>query len=225
MAESFDDLNVGLQPFIIADGLAEHRQANLEVARTYGLLNSGEQSLLLADLEALKSKEVLSIPLTYFELEHNLGMFGNLLGTVLGSAHQLTTTYHAFWTRLSQGYRMELQQVIDNKGYIKPAHLLRSIQLVCYNWFSQKRHHLAPTPPDFAGILQNIILNTYILPHLPPPLYKLAYPRPATTIVPDLLALTDASQSGSGSSTSNASTVSGLTAQSGGQSSKPGQGQ
>jgi hypothetical protein len=42
MAESVDDLNVGLQPFIIADGLAEHRQANLEVARTYGLLNSGE---------------------------------------------------------------------------------------------------------------------------------------------------------------------------------------
>jgi hypothetical protein len=152
-------------------------------------------------------------------------MFGNLLGTVLGSAHQLTTTYHSFWTRLSQGYRMELQQIIDNKGYIKLAHLLRSIQLVCYNWFSQKRHHLAPTPPDFTGILQNNILNTYILPHLPPPLYKLAYPRPATAIVPDLLALTDASQSGSGSSTSNASTVSGLTAQSGGQSSKPGQGQ
>jgi len=98
VAESVDDLKVGLQPFIIADGLAEHRQANLEIARTYGLLNSGEQSLLLADLEALKSKEVHSIPLTYFKLERNLSMFGNPLGTVLGSAHQLTTTYRAFWT-------------------------------------------------------------------------------------------------------------------------------
>jgi hypothetical protein len=119
------------------------------LARTYGLLNSGKQSLLLADLEALKSKEVQSIPLTYFELERNLGMFGNLLGTVLGPTHQITIAYQAFWTLLSQGYRLELQQINDYKGYIKPAHVLRSIQLICYNWFNQKWHHLTPTPLDF----------------------------------------------------------------------------
>jgi hypothetical protein len=93
VSDTLDDIKTGLQPFLITDGSAEHRQANLEVSRLYGLINSGEQSLMLSDLEALKAKEVQSIPVTYFELERNLGMFGNLLGTVLGSQHQLTTAF------------------------------------------------------------------------------------------------------------------------------------
>jgi hypothetical protein len=93
VSDTLDDIKTGLQPFLITDGSAEHRQANLEVSRLYGLINSGEQSLMLSDLEALKAKEVQSIPVTYFELERNLGMFGSLLGTVLGSQHQLTTAF------------------------------------------------------------------------------------------------------------------------------------
>ncbi len=90
VADTMDDLKTGLHPFIIADGSAEHRQANLEVARLYGLLSMGDHSVILSDLEALKAKETTSIPLTYFELECNLGMFGTLLGMVLGNAHALT---------------------------------------------------------------------------------------------------------------------------------------
>jgi hypothetical protein len=102
VGESADDIRSGIQPFIVADGSSEHRQANLELARTYGMLNTGDQSFLLSDLEVLKSKEVQSIPLSYFELERNLGMFGNLLGTVLGTTHVLTTKYREFWLMLSQ---------------------------------------------------------------------------------------------------------------------------
>jgi hypothetical protein len=69
VSDTLDDIKTGLQPFIIADGSAEHRHANLEVSRLYGLLNGGDQSTTLSDLEALKSKETQSIPLTYFELE------------------------------------------------------------------------------------------------------------------------------------------------------------
>jgi hypothetical protein len=176
IAKSSEDLKTGLQPFVIADGSAEHRQANMELARTFGLLNSGDQTLQLSNLESLKAKEVQSIPLNYFELERHLGMFGNLLGTVLGSAHTLTATYRNFWTMLSKGYRQEIQQIVDHKGWLKPAHLLQSVQLVCYNWFSQKKHRLTPTPPDFAHLLQMITLDTYMLLWLPPALNKLAHP-------------------------------------------------
>lgn len=48
------------------------------------------------------AKEVQSIPLSYCELERNLGMFGNLLGTVLGQQHTRTTAYQAFWNLLTQ---------------------------------------------------------------------------------------------------------------------------
>jgi len=52
VGDTLDDIKTGLQPFIIADGSVKHRQANLEVSRLYGLLNSGEQLLMLSDLEA-----------------------------------------------------------------------------------------------------------------------------------------------------------------------------
>jgi hypothetical protein len=104
VGETLDDIKSGLQPFIVADGSAEHHHANLELSRTYGLLALGEQSLLLTDLETLKAKEVQSIPLTYFELEHNLGMFSNLSGPALGTTHTITTAYKAFWNLLSDGW-------------------------------------------------------------------------------------------------------------------------
>jgi hypothetical protein len=206
-----DDIKTGIQPFMIAEGTAEHRQANMEVARLYGLINSGEQSLLLSDLEQLKNKEVKSLPMNYFELERNLGMFGNFLGTVLGSAHALTTTYRTFWNLLFQGYRSKFQQVIDVKLYIKPAHILRSVQLVCYNWFAQRRARLVPQPPEFTPIIYNIVLNTYVLPNLPQPVYRLAYPWQG--IVQGVLGTytpSTASLSGSGTA-SVSSSVSGLT--------------
>jgi len=211
VSDNLEDIKSGLQPFIIADGSAEHPQANLELSRLYGLLHSGDHCIMLADLELLKTKEVQSVPLNYFELERNLGMFGNLLGTVLGSQHTLTIHYRSFWTLLSQSYRNDIQQIIDTKHYIKPAHILRSIQLICYHWFSQKKHRVPPAPPEFTPILTQIILSTYSPPHLPPALYKLMMPKlPATPFHLNLTpSLTGSSQSSSSASSGSGSASSG----------------
>jgi hypothetical protein len=136
-------------------------------------------------------------------------MFGNLMGTILGSQHVLTTTYRNFWTLLSRSYRNELQQIIDIKRYVKPAHILRSIQLICYNWFAQRRAQLTPPNPDFTSILYNVTLHTYVLPNLPPSLYKLAYPKTLSSLTPALIDLS--SQSTLSTASSRGSTVSSVT--------------
>jgi hypothetical protein len=110
---------------------------------------------------------------------------------------------------------------VDHKGWLKPAHLLQSIQLICYNWFSQKKHRLTPAPPDFALLLQMITLNTYMLPWLPPALNKLAHPRPGSLFqlplqeVGSLKATSSSGSSNANSGSSNATTVSGITHSSG----------
>ena len=180
-ADTQDDIKTGLQPFIIADGSEEHRRANLELARQYGLLQDSYTGITLSDLQALEAKEVKSIPMTYFDLEKTLGMFGNLLQVVLGVTHPLTASYRLYWDQLTKSMRNDLQVVIDTTGRVKPAHILRSIQLLCHRWFAHKRARIQPKDPDFVDILDQIYLQSYILPHLPSSLYRLAYPTPITT--------------------------------------------
>jgi len=183
LADSDNDLKTGLQPFIIADGTEEHRRANLELSRQFGLLQDGEHGVTFADLQALEAKEVRSIPLNYYDLENTLGLFGNLLQVVLGNNHSLTLNYKAFWDNLTKSnMRNTLQLVIDSTGRVKPAHILCSIQLICHQWFQLKCARLTPRNPDFLDILDRISFHTYTLPHLPTALFKLAYPHPTRPI-------------------------------------------
>jgi hypothetical protein len=169
LGDSQDDLKVGLQPFMVADGSEEYRRANMELARTYGFLQDSNHGVMYSDLMTLEAKEVKSVPLTYFELEKCLGMFGNLLAVTLGDQHPLVTTYRIFWDMLTRGMRNDLQIMLDTMGRIKPAHILRSIQLQCYSWFNHRRARIQPQEPMFVNMLHNIALQSYVLPHLPPP--------------------------------------------------------
>jgi len=218
VGQSADDTKTGLHPFVITDGNAEFRQTNAEIARLYGLINSGDASCSLADLEALTAKEVRSVPLSYWEMEKTLGMFGNLIGVVLGDTHPLTTSFREFWTLLQTNVKEDLHAAIEYRGFVKPTHILRSLQLLFYTWFAHKRAHLTPPSPDMKSIVHQILMQVYMLPHLPPSLYNLAYPRkpvtPGSSIgtPPGTISTTGSSSQSAGSSShSGASTVSGLT--------------
>jgi hypothetical protein len=80
-------------------------------------------------------------------------MFHNLLASILGKTHTLTTQYHVFLQALTRHYRLQLQQELDAHLSIKPIHILRSIQLISFNWFHAKCANLSPCPPDFSDIL------------------------------------------------------------------------
>jgi len=222
VGHSADDVKGGLHPFIITDGNSEHRQNNIEVARLYGLITMGDVSCSLSDLEALSAKEVRSVPLTYWELEVTLGMFGNLIGVILGTAHPLVAAYREMWQLLRSNIREDFHAALEYRAHVKPTHVLRSIQLICYSWFSHRRARLTPPTPDFKSILHQVIMQVYVLPMLPLTLYQLAYPKkPAMALISGGTVTTAGSSTNSLSSgtvssagTSN-SVISGLTTVSG----------
>jgi len=218
VGNSVDDVKNGLHPFIVTDGNAEHRQHNMEVARLYGLITAGDATCSLSDLEALSSKEVKSVPLTYWELEQTLGMFGNLSAVLLGTAHPVVTAFQEMWNLMRSSIREDLHSALEHRGYVKPTHILRSVQLIMYTWFSHRRAKLTPPPPDFKVIIHQILMQVYVLPMLPLPLYQLAYPKRLNS-GQGTVATASLSSSGTASASvatsSSGSTVSGLTTASG----------
>jgi hypothetical protein len=134
--------------------------------------------------------------------------------------HPLCVAYKAMWNVLQSGMRDDIHSIIEYKGYVKPTQVMRSIQLQFWNWLTHRRNHLTPPQPDLLSILDQILLQLYVLPHLPPALYQLAYPKKPphisgdNALIPGLIATGSASgSSASGSSSGSsdaASTISGL---------------
>lgn len=223
VADHYDDLKTGIQPFMVMDGSEEYRASALELSRSFGMLFERDLGVLFTDLAHFKvPKELRAFPVNYFDLEQNLGIFGNLVGTILGEAHPITRNYRVFWTALTKQYRQRLRQLVDGpRCTIKPVHLLRNVQLVCHDWFEAKRALGNPETPNFVSILRTISLGAYTPPQLPLPLYQLVNPRtpnpnPSSNLTPGPPSLAGTSaRSGSittdDASTAGTSVISGLT--------------
>jgi hypothetical protein len=180
LADTPDDLKTGLHPFIAMDGSKDHRAAALDLARNFTLLVERDFSVAFQDLDRFKvPKDLRSYPVSFFDLERNLGIFGNLLASVLGDLHPLTANYRLFWDAFTCQHRQQVQHEIDVRKVIKPVHILCNIQLICFHWLAAKRAHLEPSAPTFPAILERISLALYTCPNLPVPLYQLIATRPA----------------------------------------------
>lgn len=176
-----DDTKTGLQPFMAMDGSEEFRAAAQELARTYNMLYERDVGITYSDLENFKlPKDIRGHPTTFFELEKSLMIFGNLVGTILGNNHPITMAFRTFWTAFNSEYKARLHHEIDSRKFIKPVHILRSLQLSIFNWFNAKKMRRTPTPPPFMDILERLSVYSYTTPVLPPPLYQLINPKPPT---------------------------------------------
>ncbi len=109
VADNEDDLKTGIQPFVAMDGSAAYRQATQEMARAYTVLAERDVSLSFSDWDNFKlPKDLRSFPTSFFELEQNLGVFGNLIGAILGEQHPITVAYRPFWTAFCRRFRTRL---------------------------------------------------------------------------------------------------------------------
>jgi len=182
-----DDLKSGINPFVVMDGSEEFRLAAQDIARNYTTLSERDFGLSYNDLNHFNlPKELRAHPVSFFELEKSLGLFGNFLFVILGANHPLSGQYHLFWTAFTRQFRNQLHYEIDTRRIIKPVHILRNIQLICYHWFQSQRSHVPPSTPQFLDILTRISLSTYYNPNLPQSLYQLVSPKPLSRILTDL---------------------------------------
>jgi hypothetical protein len=101
IGEHRDEVTTGLSPFNAIDGGESHRRHNLEVSKLQGTLFNSEVGFTLSDMDTLQKRELKTVPLCYFDLEKSLGLYGNLLGVVLGTNHTVTAAYRQFWDMLS----------------------------------------------------------------------------------------------------------------------------
>jgi hypothetical protein len=147
------------------------------LACSFSFLYERNFGIAFSDLNQFKvPKDLCAYGISFFDLEHNLGIFGNLIGAILGEPHRITMAYHTFCHAMSRQYRLQLQHEIDDRRVIKPTHILQNIQLICFHWFSVKRARFPPTDPNFLDIWQRIALAMYHTPLLPQPLYFLIHP-------------------------------------------------
>jgi hypothetical protein len=188
-----DDIKTGIQPFVVMDGSEEFRMVSQDLARNYTMLAERDFGLHYADLANFKvPKDIRSHPITFFELEKSLGLFGNLIAVVLGQGHPLTANFRLFWAAFTKQFRNQIHFEIDMRRVIKPIHILRNIQLICFHWFQAKRSNVDPPTPPFFDILTRISLSLYYNPTLPSHLYQLINPRPGpNTPLTDIKTISD----------------------------------
>jgi hypothetical protein len=173
-----DDLKTGIQPFMVMDGSEHYQSPAQELARNNNFLSEREFGLSYADLDQFKiPKELRTHPITFYELEKSLGLFGNFIHVVHGANHPVTSQFRNFWTAMTRQYQNQLHYEIDVRRVIKPVHILRNIQLICFHWFQAKRAHVIPSEPQFLDILTRISLLLYTNPNLPHTLYQLIAPK------------------------------------------------
>jgi len=54
--------------------------------------------------------------------------------------------------------REDLHAMLEYRAYIKPTHILCSIQLIFCSWFMHHQAQLNPPTPDFTSIVHQILM-------------------------------------------------------------------
>ena len=97
LAADMDSITEGFHPFQIQCGSIKQWAAALENAHVFDLIESGSASITLSDWQMIKAKELQCIPTDFWELEHLLGLFGNMVDIAFGPKHAIAQEFCLFW--------------------------------------------------------------------------------------------------------------------------------
>ena len=102
-------------------------------------------------------------------------MFGNLIAVTLGDLHPLTQSYWAFWIMFNDAMKEKIFDFIDQRGWLKPVHILRKVHVEMHQWLNAWRMNAIPMDPDFQMILGKLARAKFTLPQLPYSPYLIVY--------------------------------------------------
>jgi hypothetical protein len=171
IADHPDDLKTGLQPFVVMDGSKAFCSESLKNAQNYTLLSEHNFGLSFNDFAHFNlPKELQTHPISFFESEKGLGLFGSLIHVILRTQHHITHHYKLFWDAFIRQFCNEVHYEIDSRKVIKPARILWNIQLLCYQGFQVKKHNIEPPQPNFFTSS-----HASASPCIPTPIYPVAF--------------------------------------------------
>jgi hypothetical protein len=165
-----DDLEAGLQPFVVSYKDQQTVANQQRVNKDYDLVQQGAAPQL-QDLYALKEASKISVPTTEQQMVRTFKAFAVLLYTVVGPANPL---YQAFKGGLVDQYD-NFQPLVET--YVaslcgQPVHtqMVRWVQLRCNSYWNAVVRTVTGNvrPPDFGGLYNDIQYKQWNRPNIHP---------------------------------------------------------
>jgi hypothetical protein len=177
-----DDLTTGLHPFTFAYLDTSEIAEAYAIAEHYKMLHDDKGAPSLQDAIVLATPGRLKLPKSFSEATIYFQNFRVALHVLMGSAHELTKAYDAFWRRWSTSQQYLLGVYTQQPGMF-PTLAVRWVQLRISLWFAQQAMENAPLEvPNFAELLNQIRLHMPWEPSLPAHYYNARAATPALTL-------------------------------------------
>jgi hypothetical protein len=167
-----DDLMTGIHPFTFAYLDTSEIAEAYAIAEQYKMLHNDKGAPTLQDAMILATPGRVKLPKSFSEAHIYFQNFCVAIHVLLGSNHELTKAYDAFWRRWSTSQQYLLGVYTHQPGMF-PTLAVRWVQLRISLWPAQQAMENAPLEvPNFAELLNLICLHTQWEPSLPPQYYN-----------------------------------------------------
>jgi hypothetical protein len=167
-----DDLMTGIHPFTFAYLDTSKIAEAYAVAEHYKMLHDDKGAPTLQDAIILATPGRVKLPKSFSEAHIYFQNFRVAVHVLLGSNHEFTKAYDAFWRRWSTSQQYLLGVYTQQPGMF-PTLAVRWVQLRVSLWFAQQALENAPLEvPNFAELLNHIRLHMPWEPSLPSQYYN-----------------------------------------------------
>ena len=156
-----DQLDQGIQPFIVTRRTPTTEAQSDARAREYDAMMAGAGAPALSDVQTLTSPDSVGLPTRIEDTKQSLENFLVLSQVLYGAQHVLTRYIRQEYNDLIRNYA-ELDNKVLAGHHLLPAQLLRYIQVIANYWVTQQLRATHDVPlPTFTPIVQQSTMGSF----------------------------------------------------------------